>query len=66
MADQTAIDVYERGKYSEDHRKHRDGDGDALKGSPIENMTPTRRAPESKRTRSLTPSMAQSSARRHR
>ena len=36
MDDQTAIDVYERGKYSEDHREHRDGDGDAPKGSPIE------------------------------
>jgi len=29
MADQTAIDVYERGNYSEDHRKHRDSDADA-------------------------------------
>ena len=36
MPDQTAIDVYERDKYSEDHREHRDGDGDASKGSPIE------------------------------
>jgi hypothetical protein len=36
MADQTAIDVYERDKYSEDHSEHRDGDGDAPKGSPIE------------------------------
>jgi hypothetical protein len=36
MDDQTAIDVYERDKYSEDHREHRDGDGDAPKGSPIE------------------------------
>jgi hypothetical protein len=36
MADQTAIDVYERGKYSEDHREHRDGEGDAPKGSPID------------------------------
>jgi hypothetical protein len=34
MSDQTAIDVYERGNYSEDHREHRDGD--APKGSPIE------------------------------
>jgi hypothetical protein len=34
MDDQTAIDVYERDKYSEDHREHRDGD--APKGSPIE------------------------------
>lgn len=36
MDDQTAIDVHERGKYSEDHREHRDGDGDASKGSPVE------------------------------
>jgi hypothetical protein len=36
MDDQTAIDVYERDKYSEDHREHRDGDGDAPKGTPIE------------------------------
>jgi hypothetical protein len=36
MDDQTAIDVYERDKYSEDHREDRDGDGDAPKGSPIE------------------------------
>jgi hypothetical protein len=28
--------VCERDKYSEDHREHRDGDGDAPKGSPIE------------------------------
>jgi hypothetical protein len=32
MADQTAIDMYERGEYSEDYREHRDGDGDAPKG----------------------------------
>jgi hypothetical protein len=36
MDDQTAIDVYERAKYSDDHREHRDGNGDAPKGSPIE------------------------------
>jgi hypothetical protein len=36
MDDQTAIDVYERDKYSEDHREDRDGDRDAPKGSPIE------------------------------
>jgi hypothetical protein len=36
MDDRTAIDVYERDKYSEDHPEHRDGDGDAPKGSPIE------------------------------
>jgi hypothetical protein len=36
MADQTAIDVYERGNYSEDHREHRYSDGDAPKGPPIE------------------------------
>src|ERR1700756_3372544 len=41
MADQTAIDVYERGKYSEDHRKHRDGDPDAPKGSPIDHHDAT-------------------------
>ena len=34
--DRTAIDVYERDKYSEDHPEHRDGDGDAPEGSPIE------------------------------
>ena len=36
MPDQTAIDVYKRDTYSEDHREHRDRDGDAPKGSPIE------------------------------
>ena len=36
MADQTAIDVYERDKYSEDHREHRNGDSDPPQGSPIE------------------------------
>ena len=36
MDDQTAIDVYKRGTYSDDHREHRDGDGDAPKGVPIE------------------------------
>jgi hypothetical protein len=41
MADQTAIDVYERGKYSEDHGKHRDGDPDAPKGSPIDHHDAT-------------------------
>jgi hypothetical protein len=41
MADQTAIDVYERDKYSEDHRKHRDGDPDAPKGSPIDHHDAT-------------------------
>ena len=41
MADQTAIDVYERGNYSEDHREHRDGDPDAPKGSPIDHHDAT-------------------------
>ena len=36
MDDRTAIDVYERDKYSEDHPEHRDGDGNAPQGSPIE------------------------------
>ena len=36
MADETAIDVYKRGTYSEDHREHRDGDGYAPNGAPIE------------------------------
>lgn len=36
MDDQTAIDVYKPDTYSEDHREHRNGDGDAPKGSPIE------------------------------
>jgi hypothetical protein len=39
MDDQTAIDVYERDKYSEDHREDRDGDGDALRDRQS-NMTP--------------------------
>ena len=36
MADQTAIDVYERDKYSENHREHRDGDGDAPKPESVD------------------------------
>jgi hypothetical protein len=40
MADQTAIDVYERGNYSEDHRKHRDSDADAPRDRQSTTMTP--------------------------
>jgi hypothetical protein len=36
MPDQTAIDVYERDKYSQDHREHRYSDGDTPEGSPIQ------------------------------
>ena len=44
MVDQTGVDVHERGKYSEDHRKHRDVDGDASKEMPVEHAaTLTRR-----------------------
>ena len=40
MADQTAIDVYERGNYSEDHRKHRDSDADAPRDRQSTKTTP--------------------------
>jgi len=44
MVDQTGVDVHERGKYSEDHRKHRDVDGDTSKEMPVEHAaTLTRR-----------------------
>jgi hypothetical protein len=39
MVDQTGVDVYERAKYSEDHRKYRDVDGDASKEMPVEHAT---------------------------
>ena len=42
MDDQTAIDVYECSKYCEDHRDHREGDGDTPEEMPIDiYMSPT-------------------------
>jgi hypothetical protein len=39
MIDHTGVDMYERGKYSEDHRKRRDPHGDASKEMPVEHDT---------------------------